>query len=118
VVEAFAATLEVDPTLLRGLRHALARWLEGAGVQDRDRDAMVLATHEATAHAMQRAEAGSTIDVTANRDAANQFVVDVQSEGAWATVTADAHGVHAQLTELMSSVSTRTSQTVRMHKDT
>lgn len=116
-MEAFTAKLELDPTLLRGLRHGLASWLEGAGAESADRDAMVLATHEVAAHTMQTAETGSTVDVTANLDGDDRFVVDVQSDGAWATVSADAHGsAIAMAAELMSGVATRTSETVRMRK--
>lgn len=117
-MEGFAAALELDPTQLRGLRHALTAWLERAGVESHDRDAIVLATHEATAHAMQTAESGSSVDVTAMRDEDNRFVVDVQSDGMWATVTADVQGSALALAaQLMSGVTTRTSQTVRMRMD-
>ncbi len=79
---------------------------------------MVLATHEATAYAMQTAEAGSTIDVTANRDGANRLVVDVQSEGPWVTIAHADGAALAVLVELTSGVTTRTSHTLRMRQDT
>lgn len=117
-MEAFAATLELDPKLLRGLRRGLAAWLEKAGAQSPDRDAVVLATHEATAHAMQTAEAGSTIDVTAHCDGDDQFVVDVQSDSAWETITADPSGSVLALAAQLVSVSARSSEMVRMRKGT
>lgn len=113
-MEAFTATLELDPKLLRELRHGLASWLDGAGAESADRDAMVLATHEVAAHAMQTADTGSTVDVMAQRIGVDGFTVDVQSDGAWATVAADADGSALALAAELMSVATRSSHTVRM----
>ena len=119
-MEAFSATLELDPKLLRGLRHGLASWLEGAGALAGDRDSMVLATHEAAAHAMESAESGTTLDVTADRDGNSGFVVHVRCDGAraWEASTSDPQGsALGVVTSVMSDVSTQASQTMRMRKD-
>lgn len=117
-MQAFAITLGPDPTLLRGLRHALASWLDGAGASGPDRDSMVLATHEAAAHAMQSGESG-TVDVSVDHDDGRRFVVQVRSDKVWRTVGSDGRGGGLSvMTQLMTEVSTRTSTTVRMSKDT
>ena len=88
-MEAFTATLELDPTLLRGLRHSLGAWLEGAGASLRQRSSVVLATHEATAHLMQSNGSAGTVDVTASRDGDDSFVVHVRRDGAWEIAASD-----------------------------
>ena len=115
-MEAFTETLDRDPLLLRGLRHSLATWLDGAGASGADRDSIVLATHEAAAQAMQSADSGS-VDVSAGHDGDRSFVVHVRSDGAW-NVVGPNEPVNDFLTELMSEVSTRTSTAVRMRKQT
>jgi hypothetical protein len=114
-LEAFTATLALDPKLLRGLRHSLASWLEGAGALDGDRDSMVLATHEAAAHAMENAESGSTLDVTADRDGTTSFVVHVRCDAAWEAFASDPQYTALNVvTSVMADVSARASHTVRM----
>ena len=104
-MEAFTATLALDPTLLRGLRHSLAAWLEGAGASVGQRNSVVLATHEATAHVMQTNE-GGTVDVSASRDGDDSFVVHVRSDGAW-EIAASEGSARSIIAGLMGDVSTR-----------
>ena len=114
-MEAFTASLDLDPKLLRGLRHALGAWLDGSGAPLAQRNSVVLATHEATAHVMQTSESGGTVDVTASRDGDNSFVVHVRSDGAWARATSDGEGsALSVVAELMGDVSTQASHTLRM----
>jgi hypothetical protein len=82
-VEAFTATLALDPTLLRGLRSSLAAWLDGAGASSEQGVSILLATHEATANAMADGAGGGSVNVTANRDGDSGFVVDICHDGAW-----------------------------------
>jgi hypothetical protein len=114
-VEAFSATLGLDPKLLRPLRHSLASWLERAGAPAPERDSVVLATHEAVAHAIESGESGGTLDVTADRDGDGAFVVHVRSDGVFAVAGSDVPGsAMALVAALMSETSTRVSNTVRM----
>lgn len=113
-MESFTATLELDPTLLRGLRHSLAAWLEGAGAPVAKRNSVVLATHEAAAHAMQTGESGGTVAVTASRDG-DAFIVHVRSDGAWEIAASDVEGsARSIIAGLMGDVSTQASHTLRM----
>ena len=113
-MEAFTATLALDPMLLRGLRSSLSAWLVGAGASSEQRVSVVLATHEATANAMANGDEGGSVDVTANSDGDSGFVVDVCHDGPWKP-----HGTEEQdvsLAALMSDLSHQTSSTLRMHK--
>jgi hypothetical protein len=79
--------------------------------------ARTCATHEAAAHAMESAESGSTLDVTADRDGNSGFVVHVRCDGAWEASTSDPQGsALGVVTSVMSDVSTQASQTMRMRK--
>ena len=109
-------TLALDLTLLRGLRHALTTWLDDAGATPADRDSIVLATHEATAHAMEIGESGSTVDVTAMRDYDDSFVLHVRSDGGWTRSVESDRMVMVH--RLMSDVSKQSSSTVRMRRST
>jgi hypothetical protein len=114
-VEGFTATLELDPTLLRGLRDSLAAWLEGAGAPRAERNSVVLATHEAAAHMMRAGESGGTIDVTASRDGDDSFVVHVRSDEAWEIAASGVEGsAYSIIAGLMGDLSTQASHTLRM----
>jgi anti-sigma regulatory factor (Ser/Thr protein kinase) len=78
-VEPFEATLPPDLSKLRGLRHDLAAWLERVGVSGSDRDAVVLATHEAAANGIEHAAARVVRGV---RDEEKLLVV-VSNTGRW-----------------------------------
>lgn len=116
-MEAFRATLASDATRLQGLRRSLTSWLEGAGTSLEARDAIVLATHEATARAIENGVAGGTIDVTARTDADDCVVVRVKDDGGWRVPEANGDGRIPVLAQLMSDVSSRTHTTLRMTKD-
>lgn len=114
-MEAFSATLQLDPTLLQGLRHSLAAWLESAGAPIAERNSVLLATHEVAAHAMQTGRTGGTVDVTATTDGLDAFVVHVRSDGVWERVGPDTPWSGLGLVAgLMGDVSTQASHTVRM----
>lgn len=53
------------------------------GVPALERDSVVLATHEAAAHAIESGESGGTVDVTASRDGEGVSIVHVRSDGVW-----------------------------------
>jgi hypothetical protein len=117
-MEAFAATLVIDPTLLRGLRHALAGWLDGAGADSTERNSLVLATHEVAARAMTAGgTTDRTIDVSASRDRGDSFVVLVREDGVWEPIEDDLEAPYSRLAKLVSHVSTQSSTTVRMRLD-
>lgn len=113
-MEAFTATVALDPTLLRELRSSLAAWLDRAGASSEQRVSVVLATHEATANAMADGDRGGTIDVTANRDGDSGFVVDVSHDGPWTPHGGEER--YVSLAALMSDLSGQTSTTLRMRK--
>ena len=79
-MEPFEATLPPDLSKLRGLRHDLAAWLERVGVSGSDRDAVVLATHEAAANGIEHAAA--RVVVRGVRDEEKLLVV-VSNTGRW-----------------------------------
>jgi serine/threonine-protein kinase RsbW len=54
-VEPFEARLPPDLTRLHGLRKELSSWLDRIGVSPSDRDAVVLAIHEAAANGIEHA---------------------------------------------------------------
>ena len=53
----FETRVEPALTALASLRHSLDAWLEGGGMGEPPRAAVVLATHEAVANAIQHAGA-------------------------------------------------------------
>jgi anti-sigma regulatory factor (Ser/Thr protein kinase) len=79
-VEPFEASLPPDLTRLRELRRDLAGWLERVGINGADRDAIVLATHEAAANGIQHAAA--RVVVRGVRDEEKLLVV-VSNSGRW-----------------------------------
>ncbi len=79
-VEPFEASLPPDLTRLHALRHDLAAWLERVGVTGSERDAVVLATHEAAANGIEHAAA--RVVVRGVRDEEKLLVV-VSNAGRW-----------------------------------
>ena len=76
---------------------------------------MVLATHEAAAHAIEAGESGSTVEVTANRDGDHSVVVYVRRDSRWRPPDIDEHGPKlTMLADLISDVSTQSSTTLRL----
>lgn len=117
VVDAFKATLASDATLLQGLRRSLTSWLDGVGTSLEARDAIVLATHEATARAIENGVVGGTINVTASTDADDCVVVRVMDDGGWRVPEPNGDGRIPVFAQLMSDVACRTHTTLRMTKD-
>jgi anti-sigma regulatory factor (Ser/Thr protein kinase) len=79
-VEPFEASLPPDLAQLRDLRHDLSAWLERVGITGCDRDAIVLATHEAVANGIEHA--ASRVVVRGVRDEEKLLVV-VSNGGRW-----------------------------------
>jgi serine/threonine-protein kinase RsbW len=74
----------VEPALdaLAPLRHSLDAWLVGGGVSEPPRAAIVLATHEAVANAIQHARGPGPVVVYAEADA-DGVVIEVTDDGRW-----------------------------------
>ena len=101
-MEPFSATLEADPTRLRDLRMGIATWLGNAGIEGDVRDAVVLATHEAAASAIERSPTRVTVDATV---AGRSIAIVVASDGQWTSRERDegGHRMHV-LRAVMSGV--------------
>lgn len=79
-MEPFEASLPADLHRLRGLRHDLAAWLERIRVPEAQRDAVVLAVHEAAANGIEHA--GGAVSVRGARDE-DKLIVVVTNGGSW-----------------------------------
>ena len=83
-VDEFHFTLPIDAAFLAGLRHALGTWLENAGIDDRQRDDLVLATHEAAANAIEHGAPSDPVWVNAFL-LGGEITVEVHDNGQWKT---------------------------------
>ena len=111
----FAATLVRGPVDLREMRHLLTSWLELTDAEPPVRDAVVLATHEATANAMAHGQQGSPVSISASQDEAGHFTIEVTNFGAWKAPAPGHDGCGLSLmSELMSEVEYETKTRVRM----
>jgi len=111
----FAATLTHGPSDLRGLRRLLRTWLELTDAEPPVRDAVVLATHEATANAMVHGEPGSPVSVSASQNESGGFTIEVTNLGGWTEPGPDHHGYGVSLmNDLMSEVQFESETRVRM----
>jgi anti-sigma regulatory factor (Ser/Thr protein kinase) len=74
----------VDPTVgaLAPLRHALAAWLDRRDMSERSREAVILATHEAVANAIQHSGTADRIRVWADAKP-DGLTIEVSDAGAW-----------------------------------
>jgi anti-sigma regulatory factor (Ser/Thr protein kinase) len=79
--ELFTATVPADPGMLRDFRHRLAHWLEAAGVTG-ERDAILLAAHEAAVNGIQNAAEPVTV---VGRVEPDVILIEVTSAGRWAS---------------------------------
>jgi anti-sigma regulatory factor (Ser/Thr protein kinase) len=79
-VEPFAASFPRDLQRLRGLRRELSGWLDRVDVPPTQRDAVVLAVHEAAANAIEHADAKVTVRGARDED---RLIVVVSNEGRW-----------------------------------
>ena len=80
LVEPFEASFPRDLHRLRGLRRELRTWLERIDVHPAQRDAVVLAVHEAAANAIEHA--GAKVTVRGARDQ-DRLIVVVSNDGRW-----------------------------------
>jgi anti-sigma regulatory factor (Ser/Thr protein kinase) len=113
-VTAFAATLVDGPTELRGLRHLLGSWLEQMDTPTDVRNAVMLATHEATANAMAHGEPEGPVTVSASQDDDGSFTVEVTNHGGWKEPAPGHPGRGLQMmNHLMSHVGIQTSVRMR-----
>jgi serine/threonine-protein kinase RsbW len=83
-VEEFHFTLPVDAAFLASLRHELGTWLETVGFDDRQRDDLVLATHEAAANAIEHGAPSDPVWVDAFF-LGGEITVEVHDNGEWKT---------------------------------
>jgi serine/threonine-protein kinase RsbW len=78
---------------LTGLRHTLAEWAERTGLETEDREALILASYEAMANAVEHAYAGQlqgVLDLRAVRDHTRRRVtITVTDYGQWRPPPAD-----------------------------
>ena len=74
----------VEPALtaLAPMRHSLDAWLESGGMGEPPRAAVVLATHEAVANAIQHADCPTPVVVRAVAGA-DGVVIEVRDDGHW-----------------------------------
>ena len=79
--EIFTANLPADPGLLRHFRQQLAAWLEATFVDERTRDAILLAAHEAAANGIEHGGAPLSVEGRAEPDV---ILIEVKSAGRWA----------------------------------
>ena len=111
----FAATLVQGPTELRGMRHLLVSWLEATGASEAVRGAVMLATHEAAANAMEHGQRESPVTVTASQGDDGGFIIEVTNHGGWRKPEpGDTGRGLAMMRELMSEVAVQTRTSVRM----
>lgn len=70
---------------LVSLRHSLDGWAQRAGLLDEDREALVLASYEAMANAVEHAYPGrdGILDLRANHEPHGWLTVTVTDYGAW-----------------------------------
>jgi hypothetical protein len=101
-LDPFSASLDADPTRLRGLRKGITTWLVDAGIDDETRDAVVLATHEAAASAIGGSPASVSVDGSLR---GRSIVVVVASDGEWSSPERDEAGHRMRvLRSVMTSV--------------
>ena len=81
-MDSFSATLPGDVSLLAGLRQALAVWLEAKGIAEEARASAVLATHEATANAIEHGLPAGPVNVRAQLDE-DALMIEVSDQGRW-----------------------------------
>jgi len=74
----------VDPTVaaLAPLRRALAAWLDRPEISERSRQAVILATHEAVANAIQHSGTDDRIRVRAEAKP-DGLTIEVTDDGTW-----------------------------------
>jgi len=79
-VEPFEASLPPDLERLRALRRELGDWLDKVGASSDQRDAVVLAIHEAAANAIEHANGRVTVRGAGDED---KLLLVVSNTGRW-----------------------------------
>lgn len=98
------------------MRRLLVSWLELAGAPEDVRSALLLATHEAAAKAMEHGQPESPVTVTASHGDDGGFIIEVTNCGGWRKPEPGHTGRGlAMMRELMSEVAIQTRTSVRMH---
>jgi serine/threonine-protein kinase RsbW len=90
-VDPFESVLPPDLYRLRGLRKDLSAWLDSVGVANGDRDAVVLAAHEAAANGIEHA--CGLVTVRGARQE-NRLVLVVSNSGRWKGEPSQEHRGH------------------------
>ena len=84
----FGLTFPPEDVHLGGVRRAVGDWLDQQTISVEARNALVLATHEAVANAIEHGEAGHTVTVRGRLD--NGIItIEVSDEGGWQEATFD-----------------------------
>ena len=78
----FETLVEPVLTALAPLRHSLDAWLERGGMSEHSRDAVILATHEAVANAIQHSGTDDRIRVRADAKP-DGLTIEVADDGTW-----------------------------------
>jgi len=78
----FETLVEPVLTALAPLRHSLDAWLERGGMSEPPRAAVVLATHEAVANAIQHAGTPGHV-VVRGESGSDGVVIEVTDDGRW-----------------------------------
>jgi anti-sigma regulatory factor (Ser/Thr protein kinase) len=81
-INPFAASLPPDPALLFDFRGSLREWLRRASVSIEDREALVLAVHEAVANGIDHGTSGAPIVVAARLEDGD-VIVEITTAGSW-----------------------------------
>ena len=87
-MDALDLTLPCDPCVLRPLRDRVGEWLRERAVPEETCSSAMLATHEATANAMEHARNCRSIEVRVRRRR-RAIVVEVHDDGRWSHATFD-----------------------------
>jgi anti-sigma regulatory factor (Ser/Thr protein kinase) len=97
------------------MRRSLVSWLEAKGASEAVRGAVMLATHEAAANAMEHGQPESPVTVTASQGDDGGFIVEVTNHGGWREPKPGHTGRGlAMMRELMSEVAIQPRTSVRM----
>lgn len=97
------------------MRHLLTSWLEQTDADAELLDAVLLATHEATANAMAHGQPDGPVSISASEDDVGNFTIEVTNLGAWKEPEPGHDGRGLSLMgELMFEVEIETKTRVRM----
>lgn len=112
-------TFPTEDVDLRGVRRVVGDWLDTQGVSVTTSTALVLATHEAVANALEHGKDGHSVTVRGRIDNGD-VTVEVSDDGDWQTATFEDHErgrglmMIAALTDEFELSSNRPGTTIRM----